>query len=178
MKALSKYLAGTVGAVALTVTAASPAQAQIFGRDHDRGGIDAGDIITGVALVGGIAALIAALDGNDNRYGRYGGRYDSRYDYGRYGNGSYGGYGNYGNYGSSYRYGSAQAAVNVCAREAQRIGRNVQITDLDRTNRGYRVRGRIDVVDYDGRGWNRSYDVDRDDFSCYAANGRIYDFRV
>lgn len=163
MKAI-KYLSGAAAAAALAVTAASPAQAQNR-WDRDRG-IDAGDIITGVAVIGGIAALIAALDGDDDRYDR---RYDRR---GTYGYDPYGaGYDRYG-------YGNPQSAVNLCAREAQRVGRNVQITDLDRTNRGYRVRGRIDVVDYDRGRWNRGYDVDRERFTCQVANGRIYDFRV
>ena len=172
MKAMTKYLTGAAAAAALSLTVASPAQAQ-YRYDRDRG-IDASDIITGVAVVAGIAGLISALDGNDNRY-RYD-RYNRGYGY-DYGNRGYGntGYG-YGNTG--YGYGSAQAAVNACARQAQRVGQNVQITDLDRTNRGYRVRGRIDVADYDGRGWNRRYDIDRERFTCYAANGRIYDFRV
>jgi hypothetical protein len=177
MKAL-KILAGAATAAALTVSAASPAQAQDWDR-RDRG-IDVGDVAAGVAVLGGIAAVIAAIDGRggygvydrgygrgyDPRYDRGYGRYDPRYDRG-YGNGY-----------DRYGYGSAQAAVDVCGREAQRYGRNVTITDLDRDRRGYRIRGRIDRVDYDGRGWNRRYDIDRDDFTCYAANGRIYDFRV
>lgn len=195
MKAF-KYLAGAASAAALTIGTASPAQAQYWDR-RDRG-IDAGDIATGVAVLGGIAALISAFDGRggygvDPRYGynrgygvdpRYGYNrgygYDPRYGgynggYNRGYNGGYSGYGmGYGGYG----HGSAQAAVNACGAEAQRIGRNVTITDLDRDRRGYRVRGRIDVVDYDGRGWNRGYDVDREDFTCYASNGRIFDFRV
>lgn len=182
MKAVSRLLTGAAGAAALALTAASPAQAQSWDRwDRDRG-IDAGDVVTGIAIVGGIAALISALDGDNNRYAydRYGYGND-RYGYGnsRYGYGTNSRYG-YG-YGTNSRYGaygSAQAAVNACGVQAQRIGRNVQITDLDRTNRGYRVRGRIDVIDYDGRGWNRRADVDRERFTCYAANGRIYDFRV
>ena len=175
MKAMIKYLTGAAAATALTLTLASPAQAQ-YRYDRDRG-IDAGDIVTGVAVVAGIAGLIAALDGNDNRY-----RYD-RYNRG-YGNTGYG-YGNtgYGYGNTGYGYGSAQAAVNACARQAQRVGQNVRITDLDRTNRGYRVRGQVHVVDYDRRRdrWGRTYrerDWDRERFTCYAANGRIYDFRV
>jgi len=174
MKTLTKFLAGAATVAAFTLSAAAPAQAQSWNRyDRDRG-IDVGDIATGVAIIGGLAAVISAFDRDGDRYG-YG--YGNR-GYG-YGNRGYGyanpGYG----YGSrGYGAGSAQAAVNVCAREAQRIGRNVQITDLDRTSRGYRVRGRIDVADYDGRGWNRRYDVDRERFTCVAANGRIHDFRV
>jgi hypothetical protein len=167
MKAL-KYLTGAAAAAALTVGMASPAQAQSWDR-RDRG-IDVGDVAAGVAILGGIAAVISALDGN----GGYGYGYGQpSYGYG-YPSAGYGyGYGN-----SRYGQGSAQAAVNVCGREAQRYGRNVTITDLDRDRRGYRIRGRVEVVDYDGRGWNRRYDVDREDFTCYAANGRIYDFRV
>ena len=178
MKAMTKYLTGAAAAAALTLTVASPAQAQ-YRYDRDRG-IDAGDVIAGVAVVAGIAGLIAALDGNNNRYrdDRYNRGYDNR-GYG-YGNAGYGnaGYGNVGYGNAGYGYDSAQAAVNACARQAQRVGQNVQITDLDRTNRGFRVRGRVDVAGYDGRGWNRRYDVDRERFTCYAANGRIYDFRV
>jgi hypothetical protein len=176
MKAL-KYLAGAATAAALTVSAASPAQAQYWDR-RDRG-IDAGDIATGVAVLGGIAALIATFDGR----GGYGvPAYSQGYNYNRgYGYATPGyapGYGTRGFGYNSYGHGSAQAAVNACGAEAQRLGRNVTITDLDRDRRGYRVRGRIDVVDYDGRGWNRRYDIDREDFTCYAINGRIYDFRV
>ena len=159
MKALTKLLTGAAAAAAMTVTAV-PAQAQSWDR-RDRG-IDAGDIITGVAVLGGVAAIIAALDGGNDRYRSY----DRGYNYGR----TSSGYGYNG-------YNSAQAAVNACGREAQRYGRNIQITDLDRTSRGFRVRGRVDQVQYN-RGWNRGYGVDRERFTCYAANGRIYDFRV
>ncbi|HWT13375.1 MAG TPA: hypothetical protein VN231_11520 [Allosphingosinicella sp.] len=162
MKALTKYLAGAATVAAFTLSAAAPAQAQSWDRYRDRDrGIDVGDVVAGVAILGGIAAVISAIDGDD-RYGYGYGRSDYRYGYGN----------------DRYGHGGARSAVNVCAREAQRIGRNVQITDLDRSNGGFRVRGRIDVADYDGRGWNRRYDIDREDFTCFARNGRIYDFRV
>jgi len=128
MKAITKYLAGAAAAAALTITAASPAQAQIFGRDrYDRGGIDAGDIITGVAVVGGIAAILSAFGRDGDRYG-----YDNRY-----------------RYRDNY-----QAAVNACGYEAERYGRGgqVSITDIDRRNSSsYRVRGVIDA------GYNSGY---------------------
>ena len=163
MKAFSKYLAGGVAAAALAVTAPPPAQAQTRDRYRDRDrGIDAGDIITGVAVVGGLAALIAALDGGNDRY-----RYDRGYGYDRSGYGY-----------DRYGLGSPEAAVNACGRQAQRFGRNIRITDLDRTNGYYRVRGRIDRVDYDYGRWNRGYDVDRERFTCYARGNRVYDFRV
>ena len=167
MKTMTKYLTGAAAAAALAATAVSPAQAQSWDRYRDRDrGIDAGDVIAGVAVVGGIAALIAALDGGNDR-DRYRGH--DRYGYDRYGydRGAYGRYGQ----------GSAQAAVNACGAQAQRVGRNVRITDVDRTNGYYRVRGRVDVIDYDGR-WNRRYDIDRERFTCYARNGRVHDFRA
>ena len=122
MKTLTKFFASAAAAAALTVTAASPAQAQIFGRDrYDRGGIDAGDVITGVAVVGGIAAILGAFNRDGDRYG-YDNRYRYRDDY--------------------------QNAVNACGSEAQRYGQGgqVSITDIDRRNgSSYRVRGVIDA---------------------------------
>ena len=123
MKAITKTLAGAAVAAAMTVTAASPAQAQIFGRDrYDRGGIDAGDIITGVAVVGGIAAILSAFGRDGDRYG-YDNRYRYRNDY--------------------------QAAVNACGYEAERYARGGQVSVVDVDRRGYdsyRVRGVIDAA--------------------------------
>lgn len=122
MKALTKTLAGAAAAAALTVTAASPAQAQIFGRDrHDRGGLDAGDIITGVAVVGGIAAILGAFGRDGDRYG-----YDNRY---------------------RYRDDYTQA-VNACGYQAERYGQGgrISVTDVERRgSNSYRVRGVIDA---------------------------------
>ena len=123
MKAITKYLAGAAVAAAMTVTAANPAQAQIFGRDrHDNGGIDTGDIITGVAVIGGLAAILGAF----NRNGGNGRTYGSEY---------------------AYRDGY-QNAVNACGQEAERYGQGgqVSVTDIDRRgNDSYRVRGVIDA---------------------------------
>ena len=123
MKALTKYLAGAAVATAMTVTAASPAQAQIFGgRDpYGRNGGGVGDVITGVAVLGGIAAILSAVGRDGNRYGDgYGDRY--RDDY--------------------------RNAVNACASEAQRYGRGGQVNVTEVERRGYdsyRVRGVIDA---------------------------------
>ncbi len=170
MKAVSKLITGAAAAALVTIGAAAPAEAQYRDRYRDRGGIDAGDIVTGIAILGGIAAVSSAI-------GRDGGRY---------------GYG----YRDRYR-GGYTAAVNSCGYEAERIGRGrVQITDVDRTgNDRYRVRGVIDSG-YDrggygryGRGGYDRYDrygrydrydrYDREDFTCYArGNGRITDFNL
>ena len=58
----------------------------------------------------------------------------------------------------------------------QETGKAQQVTTSD--DGFYRVRGRIMVREYDGRGWNRRVDYDRERFTCLARNGRIYDFRV
>ena len=148
--------------------------AQYRDRYRDRDGIDAGDIITGVAVLGGIAAIASAIGRDDNRYGYgYGNRYRGNYNY----------------------------AVQACAQQAQRMGRGqVQITDVDRTgNDRYRVRGVVQAGyggydrGYDNRydrGYDNRYDrggyggynrggYGRDDFTCVArGNGRITDFRL
>ena len=121
MKAVTKYLAGAAAAAAITVTAASPAQAQIFGGNNRNGGIDTGDIITGVAVIGGIAAILGAFNRNGN--GR--------------------------TYGSEYAYRDGyQNAVNACGYEAERYGQGgrVSITEVERRgSESYRVRGVIDA---------------------------------
>ena len=171
MKAISKTMLGAGAAAVAALTFAAPAQAQYsrYDRyDRGRGGIDAGDILTGVAILGGIAAVTSAIGRDDGRYGYgYGNRYRNNYNY----------------------------AVQACAQEAQRMGRGqVQILDVDRTgNDRYRVRG-IVQAGYggygaygggydrygrdDGRYYGRS-SYGRDDFTCTArGNGRITDFRL
>ena len=179
MKALSKKLTGAAAAALVTLTAAGPAEAQYRDRYRDRGITD--DIITGIAVLGGIAAVSAAL-------GRDRGRYGYGYGYDRY----RGGY---------------TAAVNSCAYHAERMARGqVRITDVDRSGRDrFRVRGvvetgygggygRYDRYDRYDRRYDRydrrsdrygrygrydRYDRDREDFTCYArGNGRITDFRL
>ena len=165
MKAISKTMLGAGAAALAAISFATPADAQWRGRDrHD--GIDAGDIITGIAVVGGIAAITSAIGRDDGRYGYgYGNRYRNNYNY----------------------------AVQACANEAQRMGRGrVQITDVDRAgNDRYRVRGLVQGGYDGGYGYDRGYGgygrggygndrgYGRDDFTCIArGNGRITDFRL
>ena len=154
MRALTKYLASAAAAAALTVTAASPAQAQIFGSRHDRDGIDVSDIVTGVAVVGGLAAILGAFRRDGDRYG-----YDNRY-----------------RYRDDYR-----AAVNACGYEAERYGRGGQVSITDIERRGsdsYRVRGFIDAG-YANQGYgryDRGYDT-RYDRGYDARYDRRYDAR-
>jgi hypothetical protein len=163
MKAISKTMLGAGAAAVAAISFATPADAQYRDRYRDRSGIDAGDIISGIAVIGGIAAITSAIGRDDGRYGYgYGNRYRSGYNY----------------------------AVQACANEAQRMGRGrIQITDVDRVgNDRYRVRGLVQAgygggYGYDRGGYDRydRYDrgYGRDDFTCVArGNGRITDFRL
>jgi len=141
---------GAVAAAALTAASATPALAD----DHrDRGGIGAGEIIAGAVVIGGIAALAGAFDGDRN---------NRRYAYNdRNYRGDRGGYG---------FVGGPRAAVDRCVRAAENQARRfggyrfadvVDVRDIDRTRDGYRVKGRIEV----GGGWNRR-GADRGNFTC------------
>jgi hypothetical protein len=107
MSRISKSI--LLAAAGATALAAMPAQARDNwggGRHHD--GIDAGDVIAGALIIGGIAAIASAAS-NGSRYG--GGRYGWRdRDYGGYNNGYNNDYGYYQN-----GYGS-RAAVDQCVR--------------------------------------------------------------
>lgn len=178
MKTLNKTLAkgalGTVAAGAMALASATPAMA----RDRD-GGIDAGDVVAGALVIGGIAAIAGAFGKDDDR------RYRDRRGY----NNRYG-----------YRGGHPEQAIQRCVaaveREARRAGyRNANVTeirDVDRERRGWEIEGRIEVggaYGYNDRrygynnnryGYNdrrgyrgRGYDTGK--FSCDIERGRITD---
>ncbi len=168
MNKISKLVTGAAAAALVTTGfAAAPAEAQRYRYDRDRG-IDAGDIIAGVAIIGGIAAIASAMDRDGRSYG-YGSR--SRYQ-------------------NDYR-----SAVNQCGYEAERYARGgrVSVTDVDRRGNGYRVRGVVDSGGgydrydrYDRYGRNDRYGYDRYDrydarvaFTCSTDRyGRVRDFDV
>ena len=158
MKSISKTLLGTA-AGAMALAGATPALA----RDRDNG-ISAGEIIAGALIIGGIAAVAGAFDGDDDdRYDdRYGSRYDQRYDR-RDDSG----------YDRSRMSGRAavERCVQVAESEAYRYGyRRADVTDIRgvaRTGDGYRVKGRI-AVDAGsqrarGNGWGNDYRGSRDE---------------
>lgn len=173
MNTLSKTLMAGTAATALAV--ASPAQAR------DRDGIDAGDVIAGVLIIGGIAAIASAIDNDDDRYDRRDNRRYDRNDGRRY---------------DSY-YGqrlNPRAAVQQCIAAAQqqasRYGRArvTEVTDVDRERRGYDIEGRI-VVNEGRRGYRHDARYDRRDrysrrhvdngrFECRIRDGRIDRLRV
>lgn len=156
MENLTRIVVGTVAAGAMAVATATPALAR-----HQNDGIDAGEIIAGALIIGGIAAVAAAAGDRDRYDYRYDRDYRGRYDYGRYGYG---------------RGVSARGAVERCVRAAERTasrysyGGRAKVTDIrdvDRKRYGYRVKGRIAVNGlghhwrsgdrYYGHGWNRDY---------------------
>jgi hypothetical protein len=179
MKTITKALVGTVAAGAMAMGSAAPAQAQYRDRDRDRhGGIDAGDVIAGALIIGGIAAIASASGGNRGRV----------YE-GRGYNGGYNGYG-------YDRAGDPRQAVEQCVYAAERNasrysyrGNGAQVTDIRDINRhrdGYTVRGRI-AVNTQNRNWRGSwgndyrgyndrysgYDAGR--FTCDVRYGRVVD---
>lgn len=172
MKSITKALVGTVAAGAMAVTATAPAHAQW--RDRDRGdGIDAGDIIAGALIIGGIAAIASAA--SKDRYDRYD-RYD-RSDRGYRG------------------AGNSRQAVEQCVYAAERNASrysyrgNAKVTDIrsiDRKRDGYTVKGRIAVNannrdwrrgwNNDYRGWNDNYrGYDAGKFTCKVRYGQVHD---
>jgi len=171
MKTITKGLVGAVAAGAMAMGAAAPAQAR------DRDGINAGEIIAGALIIGGIAAVVASAS-NDDDYDRYGYR-----DYDRRG---YNGAGN------------ARAAIDMCVRAAEQTASRysyggradvTDIRDIDRKRDGYKIKGRIAVNSNDrsyrnsryGRGWNNDYrgwnsnlrGYDSGNFTCEVKYGRV-----
>ena len=171
-KALAKGTLATVAAGAMAMAAASPAAAQERYRhnDRDRGGLSTGEIIAGVAVLGGLAAVLASSRNNRDRDYRHDGRYDDRRGWNDYQR-------------------SADRAIDQCVRAAERRARRwsgnraevTDIRDIDRRRGGFEVKGRIAVrEDYRGRGWDRSsyrrndrWDDGR--FTCRVRNGRVVD---
>ncbi len=175
IKAFAKggIAAAAVGAMALV--GATPVQA----RDRHGDGIDAGDIIAGAVILGGIAAIASAASKND----RY------RDDY-RYRDRDYRG----GRYGTDNPRRAVEMCVRAVERDARRAGYRfadvTEIRDVDRERYGFEVKGRL-VVDgnrgygrynssynrydrYDRSGrYDRGYDRDAGKFRCDVSHGRI-----
>jgi hypothetical protein len=190
MKTMSKALVGTIAAGAMALSSASPAFAQSRDYRHDRDGIDAGDIIAGALIIGGIAAVASAGSRDRGYDGDY--RYD-RAGYDDYGRGGYGG--------------NPRQAIEQCVRAAEReasrrYGRAdvTDVRDIDRTRYGFQVKGRIAVNTRGGdryndrrysdsrdgrygsgwggdyRGWDNSMrGYDSGSFKCKYERGRIVD---
>lgn len=180
MKLLSR-ISLFVAAAAMAVVASVPAMAN-HDRHRGRDGIDAGDVIAGALIIGGIAAIASAASRGDRGYDR---GYERRYDRGGYDNGDYGYYRN--GYGSRA---AVEQCVRAAERDASRFGR-ARITDVTSINRirgGYEVRGRLVVTErgYRGRGYEGygyhydryGGDYDKGRFACVARFGGVQDIRL
>lgn len=158
----AKGALAALAAGALAVTSAAPALASDEARES-RGGPSAGEVIAGVAVVGGIAALAGAFGGDRARGADW---HDPRWGGGR--NGWDRGWQGHG-FGRGDR-----GLVERCARnaeiEARRRGgwRAAQVTEIrnvDRTRDGaFRVRGVLEVQGSRFAGRN----FDRGRFNCFV----------
>ncbi len=159
MTKLKQALIGTAAAAAMAVSA-TPATAKDRYNDDK---IDAGEVIAGALIIGGIAAIANAASKKDryrdyrdyryNRGDRYyrGDRYRGDYNYDRAG------------YRNDYRRVGPRRAVNKCIRAVERrLGKRradvTRIRDIDRTRYGYRVKGNVIL--------QTRYDTDRGKFTC------------
>ena len=152
MKVSSSRAALSLAAAAMLATSASPAMARHYHRDR---GIDAGDVIAGVLIIGGIAAVASAATKNnrDRQRTRYPDRYpDYRGDYrypdrdyrtrdDRYRDNDY----RYGNDRDSDDYrgsGLIDNAIETCVGEVERGGRQVDTVEAaNRQGDDWRIEG-------------------------------------
>lgn len=167
-KTIAKGTLGTVaaGAIALVTLGASATPVMAENPRHRDRGVDAGDVIAGAVIIGGIAALAGAFDGDNRRDRRYRGN-DRRYR------------GNDRGFNNNFR-GGGQRAVQRCIRAAERQASRfggwrfadvTQIRDVDRTRYGFRVRGRIEVQG--NPNFRRNFDRGR--FTCeFDGRGRPF----
>jgi hypothetical protein len=160
---LARTTLGTLAAVTMAVATTTPALADDHrGRDRDRG-ISAGEVIAGAVVIGGIAALAGAFDGDRDRWDR-GDRWDrDGWDRGGWDRGGWdrGGFG-----------GGARGAVERCVRAAENQARRfggwrfadvIDVRDVDRRRFGFRIEGRIEV-EGNPRWGGRNFDRGR--FTC------------
>lgn len=159
-----------VGAMALA--GATPA----YAGDRNRDKIDAGDVIAGALIIGGIAAIAGASKKDRYRDG-------------------------YGYHENRYGHGKSQRAIDRCVaaveRDARRAGYRfaevTEIRDVDRERRGWEVTGRLIVdgsrswgyrgadryrVGYGDRSdYRRDRDFDSGRFKCEIFRGQVVDIR-
>ncbi|MEE4201833.1 hypothetical protein [Erythrobacter sp.] len=152
MTALSRTLTkGTFAAVAagaMALASATPAAADDR-FDRDRGGIGAEEIVAGAVVIGGIAALAGAFDGDRDRW-RDRRWNDRRWDNRRWNNRRFDRRGRFGGRGDAQR--AINRCINAAERQARRFGgwgfaQVTDIRDVDFDRRGIQVRGRMEVGD-------------------------------
>lgn len=187
MKFLASRTATALAVLAAATLTASPALARdrhYGGWDHHHrhrgGGIDGGDVLAGLLIVGGIAAIATAVSNADNQdraetpprsypggpdyrvdqSDGYGDAPDYPGDDGRgYDGSSYGGSDYRGDtpQGGAQSQGSFDRAVDACSAELERGDRRIDsVETVGRMGDRFNVQGRLS----DGRGYACSVDVD------------------
>lgn len=149
----------------LAIAVATPAQAQDY-DDYDDDDIDVGEVIAGAAVVGGIAAILGAFDGDDNDDYYYDERYDGRY----YRDEAYR---------EQYARDLIERCVYAAENDARRFGPAdvTRIEDVDREGAYLRVEGDIRVSHRYARdryGRERYDEIDEGEFQCTVdRRGRV-----
>jgi hypothetical protein len=183
MKIARSRIAASLAAIAVLSISATPAFAHGRGawhghHRHGRGGIDGGDLLAGLLVIGGIAVIAdAASKANDRRSddradypGGPDGDFPSEGDYAGERDGPDFGQGDYSG-GPGAVAGSQQGfdgAVDACSVELDRSDRRISSVDNVRRMGGrYSVEGRLD----DGRGYACSVD-DTGQIRSVAVDGR------
>lgn len=133
---------------------------------RDRGGVDGGDVLAGLLIIGGIAAIAtAASNAEKKRDGRNDDDYNYRPDRNDDWRGNGSDNGDSDNRDSDWNSGASRGiddAVNRCVEEASRRGEVDEVYDAARSGEGYRVSGTLkggDDFDCQVRG-NGTVDVD------------------
>jgi hypothetical protein len=112
--------------------------AERYRRWRDRDRVDAGDVIAGVAIIAGIAAIASAVEDSSKRErDRY---EDRRYDDRRYDDVRYD---RRDDAPRQYQSGNIDQAVNACTREIERDVRVDSVDQVSRVGEGWEVRGRL-----------------------------------
>ena len=123
-------------------------------RHHRHGGVDAGDVIAGVLILGGIAAIASAASKNKrDTSARDEGDYpqrDYRGPYDRDNQGYRDGY-----QGQAYGSYGLDRAVDICTGEVERDAEIDSVEGVDRNASGWLVNGRL----RDGRSFSCSIDA-------------------
>jgi hypothetical protein len=149
----SRFAAVLLSAAALSMTA-TPVMAQGWGgwgRHHHRDRVDAGDVLTGILIIGGIAAIASAASNSnkrdrdrdrrrddDRRYPDEQYRRDSNADYGQDNRPEWRERSNT----SSSVGGGIDGAVNACIDEVARGSARVDgVETVNREGKGWRVQG-------------------------------------
>jgi hypothetical protein len=119
-------------------------------RHRDR--VDAGDVLTGIGILAGIAIIADAAsksDKNDRYEPRYEDRRENR-DYDR----------------PVYQDDDLGSAVSICTDAAERTaGDSARVSEIRSVTR-------------EGDGWRVEGDLNRDTFTCAATNGRVDYVRI